>query len=237
MSEPEPFGHLLESLTTLTWVAAHTRTIGLATGILVLPQRDPLLVAKQAATLHHLSDGRLRLGVAAGWIELEYAFLRADFRDRGAIETEYIGALRALFEQARPEFHGDHVEFADALFSPRPATPLPIVVGGVGPAALRRAAAPRDGWHGLWRTPAEVRAARTVLNTAARHPFGISVARGPGPACVSPEPTPTAPCTATMPRSPRGPASSPRPVSMSSSSSLWSTPLRVSSRCSRDSPT
>jgi probable F420-dependent oxidoreductase len=173
-SEPEPFGHLLESLTTLTWIAAHTRTIRLATGILVLPQRDPLLVAKQAATLHHLSSGRLTLGVAAGWIEREYAFLRADFRHRGELEDEYIGALRALFEQDRPAFHGAHIEFGDVLFSPRPASPLPIVVGGDGPAALRRAATLGDGWHGLWRTPDQVRHARDVLATAAHRPFTIS---------------------------------------------------------------
>jgi probable F420-dependent oxidoreductase len=174
-SEPEPFGHLLESLTTLTWIAAHTETLRLGTGILVLPQRDPLLVAKQAATLHHLSGGRLTLGVAAGWIEREYGFLRADFRHRGAVEDEYIGAIRALFDQERPEFHGEHVEFADALFSPRPDRPLPIVVGGDGPAALRRAAAVGDGWHGLWRTPEQVSAAGTVLATPARRPFTISV--------------------------------------------------------------
>jgi probable F420-dependent oxidoreductase len=174
-SEPEPFGHLLESLTALTWVAAHTDALRLGTGILVLPQRDPLLVAKQAATLHHLSGGRLTLGVAAGWIEREYGFLRADFRHRGAVEDEYIAAIRALFDQERPAFHGDHVDFADALFSPRPTRPLPIVVGGDGPAALRRAAALGDGWHGLWRTPDEVRAAAAVLGTAVRRPFTISV--------------------------------------------------------------
>jgi probable F420-dependent oxidoreductase len=174
-SEPEPFGNLLESLTTLTWIAAHTRTIRLATGILVLPQRDPLLVAKQAATLHHLSGGRLTLGVGAGWIEREYAFLRADFHHRGQLEGEYIGALRALFEHDHPAFHGAHIEFDDALFSPRPASPLRIVVGGDGPAALRRAAALGDGWHGLWRTPDQVRHARDALATATRRPFTISV--------------------------------------------------------------
>ena len=174
-SEPEPFGHLLESLTTLTWIAAHTQTIRLATGILVLPQRDPVLVAKQAATLHHLSGGRLTLGVAAGWIEREYAFLRADFRHRGELETEYVGALRALFEHRHPAFHGAHVAFEDALFSPRPTSPLPIVIGGDGPAALRRAADLGDGWHGLWRTPDQVRHARDALAGATRTPFTVSV--------------------------------------------------------------
>jgi probable F420-dependent oxidoreductase len=174
-TEPEPFGHLLESLTTLTWIAAHTRSIRLATGILVLPQRDPVLVAKQAATLHHLSGGRLTLGVAAGWIEREYAFLRADFRRRGELEDEYIGVLRALFEQDDPVFHGTHVEVDDALFSPRPAGPLPIVVGGDGSAALRRAATSGDGWYGLWRTPDQIHDVREALAAATRRPFTVSV--------------------------------------------------------------
>jgi probable F420-dependent oxidoreductase len=175
VSEPEPFGHLLETFTSLTWLAARTSRIRLGTGILVLPQRDPLLVAKQAASLHHLSAGRLTLGVAAGWIEREYAFLRADFHHRGQLEDEYIAAIRALFEQPQPEFHGDHINFSDALFSPRPITELPIVVGGNGLTALRRAAALGDGWHGLWRTPAQVHDASMILARAARRPFTISL--------------------------------------------------------------
>jgi probable F420-dependent oxidoreductase len=174
-SEPEPFGHLLETFTSLTWIAAHTTHIRLATGVLVLPQRNPLLVAKQAATLHHLSRGRLTLGVAAGWIEGEFEFLGADFRHRGEVEDEYVTAIRTLFDDPVPRFHGRHVEFDEALFSPRPATPVPIVIGGNGPAALRRAAALGDGWHGLWRSPADVRAAAAALGATARRPFAISV--------------------------------------------------------------
>ena len=138
-SEPEPFGHLLESLTTLTWVAAHTRTIGSRPD----PRPAPTGPAPGGEAGRHLAAplrGTAPARRRGRWIEREYEFLRADFGDRGAIETEYIGALRALFEQDRPEFHGDHVEFADVLFSPRPATPLPIVVGASagGPAPRRR---------------------------------------------------------------------------------------------------
>jgi alkanesulfonate monooxygenase SsuD/methylene tetrahydromethanopterin reductase-like flavin-dependent oxidoreductase (luciferase family) len=82
-SLPEPFGHVLESLTTLSYLAASTNHIQLGTGVLVLPQRDPLLVAKQAATLSHLSGGRLALAVGVGYIKQEYAYLRADFENRG----------------------------------------------------------------------------------------------------------------------------------------------------------
>ncbi len=120
-SRPEPFGNVLESLTTLSYLAASTHRIWLGTGILVLPQRDPLLVAKQAATISHLSGGRLALAVGVGYIRQEYAFLRADFGNRGRLADEYISAMRELFESATPEFHGPHINYSDVLFSPRPS--------------------------------------------------------------------------------------------------------------------
>jgi alkanesulfonate monooxygenase SsuD/methylene tetrahydromethanopterin reductase-like flavin-dependent oxidoreductase (luciferase family) len=128
---PEPYGNLLESFTTLSYLAARTRRIGLATGILVLPQRDPLLAAKQAATIHHLSGGRLTLGVGVGWIEQEYGYLRSDFSARGQIADEYIPAMRTLFEDERPEFHGPRINYSDILFSPKPSPRL------CGPTASR----------------------------------------------------------------------------------------------------
>jgi len=167
-SLPEPFGHLLESLTTLSYLAARTDRIRLGTGILVLPQRDPLLVAKQAATVSHLSGGRLTLAVAVGWIKQEYAYLRADFGDRGSLADEYISAMRELFESDTPEFHGQHINYSDVLFSPRPSARIPIFVGGNSPAALKRAAALGDGWYGLWRSPDQVHAAVAVINEFGR---------------------------------------------------------------------
>ncbi len=163
-SMPEPYGNLLESFTTLSHLAAITEHIRLATGILVLPQRDPLLVAKQAATVHHLSGGRLVLGVGVGYVKQEYAYLRADFGMRGRLADEYVLALRALFESAAPEFHGEHINFSDVLFSPRPTVQIPIVVGGNSQAALRRAATLGDGWHGLRLSPDGARAALAVMD-------------------------------------------------------------------------
>jgi probable F420-dependent oxidoreductase len=165
---PEPFGHLLETFTTLSYLAASTSSIGLATGVLVLPQREPLLVAKQAATVHHLSGGRLTLGVAVGWIEQEFRFLGADFATRGKLADEYIGAIRELFVNEQPAFRGEHVEFSDALFSPRPAPPIRIVVGGDSLAAIRRAAALGDGWHGIEQTPAQVQASLAAIDRMGR---------------------------------------------------------------------
>jgi probable F420-dependent oxidoreductase len=175
-SRPEPFGNVLESLTTLSYLAASTNRIQLGTGILVLPQRDPVLVAKQAATISHLSGGRLALAVGVGYIQEEYGYLRADFSNRGHLADEYISAMRELFESDTPEFHGPHINYADVLFSPRPSPRIPILVGGDSPAALKRAATLGDGWYGLWRSPDQVRQALAELNAVGRKPqFEVSV--------------------------------------------------------------
>jgi probable F420-dependent oxidoreductase len=175
-SLPEPFGHLLESLTTLSYLAARTDRIRLGTGILVLPQRDPLLVAKQDATVSYLSGSRLTLAVGVGYIEQEYAYLRADFANRGRLADEYIPAMRELFESDTPQFHGQHINYSDVLFSPRPTLRIPILVGGNSPAALKRAAALGDGWYGLWRSPDQVRASVAAINEFGRKPqFEVSL--------------------------------------------------------------
>src|SRR6195256_881975 len=175
-SLPDPFGNLLESFTTLSYLAARTERIGLATGVLVLPQRDPLLVAKQAATVHHLSGGRLTLGLGVGWIAQEYSYLRTDFGKRGQLADEYIAAIRVLFESDRPVFHGDHINFSDALFSPRPHVPIAIVVGGSSKAALRRAAKLGDGWYGLRLSPEGASAGLDELHRIGhREDFALSL--------------------------------------------------------------
>jgi probable F420-dependent oxidoreductase len=177
---PDPYGNLLESFTTLSYLAARTEHIRLATGILVLPQRDPLLAAKQAATVHHLSGGRLTLGVGIGWIEEEYGYLRTDFRTRGQLADEYIPAMRALFEADTPEFHGTHVDYSDVLFSPKPEIPLRIVVGGTVHGALKRAATLGDGWHGIHQSPGQVRATVPSMRSATRTPLRFRCARSRG---------------------------------------------------------
>src|ERR1700674_369035 len=175
-SLPEPFGNLLETFTTLSYLAARTETIRLATGILVLPQRDPLLVAKQAATIHHLSGERFTLGLGVGWIAQEYSYLRTDFGTRGQLADEYIAAIRVLFESDQPEYHGKHINFSDALFSPRPKVPIPIVVGGGSKAALRRAATLGDGWYGLRLSPdAAATAIGTMSEIGHKHDFAVSL--------------------------------------------------------------
>jgi len=135
-----------------------------------------VLVAKQAATISHLSGGRLALAVGVGYIKEEYSYLRADFSTRGHLADEYISAMRELFESERPEFHGPHVNYADVLFAPRPSPRIPILVGGDSPAALKRAATLGDGWYSLWRSPDQVRQSVVKINAFGRKPqFEVSV--------------------------------------------------------------
>jgi probable F420-dependent oxidoreductase len=175
-SRPEPFGNVLESFTTLSYLAACTEHIRLGTGILVLPMRNPLLAAKQAATIQHLSGGRLTLGVGVGYIEQEYGYLRADFGSRGRLADEYIAAMRELFESDAPEFHGEHVSYSDALFTPRPKVPIPIVVGGNSRSALKRAARLGDGWYGLRLSPESAREAIATMDELGhKESFAVSL--------------------------------------------------------------
>ncbi len=136
-----------DPLVWLAYVAAATRRIRLATGILILPQHNPVITAKQVATLDHLSGGRVLLGIGVGWLEEEFAAIGADFATRGARADEYVEAMRALWSQERPSYQGRFVTFTDAYCRPRPPHgAVPIIVGGHSRAAARRAGRLGDGF-------------------------------------------------------------------------------------------
>jgi probable F420-dependent oxidoreductase len=153
--QDDPYGHILEAMTTLTYVAALTERVRLGVSVIVLPMREPVLFAKQVATLDTLSGGRVIMGVGAGWNEREFGFLGANFEDRGKRYDEYIRVLRELWTSPEPRFEGQYVKFSDVLFSPRsPQSGGPkIVIGGGSGAALRRSATLADGWHATGLTP------------------------------------------------------------------------------------
>ena len=132
----------------LTWVGAQTSTIRLATGIVILPQRNPITLAKEIATLDRLSGGRVVLGVGVGWLEEEFDALGVPFRERGARTDEYIEIMRALWTESPASYHGRFFDFTDCYCSPTPARAegVPIVVGGHSPAAARRAGRLGDGF-------------------------------------------------------------------------------------------
>ena len=122
-------------------------SLRLGTCVLILPQRNPLVLAKELATLDHLSGGRVELGIGVGWLEEEFDAIGVPWERRGARTDEYVEALRALWSGPHAEFHGKFVDFDPVTCSPRPAQArIPIIVGGDTPAAVRRAARLGDGY-------------------------------------------------------------------------------------------
>jgi probable F420-dependent oxidoreductase len=143
------FGQVIEVLVTLGYLAAVTDRLSLGTSILVLPQRDPILVAKQAAAVDQLSGGRLILGVGAGWMAGEFDNLGVDFRRRGRMMDEWLRLMRTLWTEPKPAFEGEWFRFAGTVFEPKPiqAGGPPLWIGGNSDAAMRRAATLGDAWH------------------------------------------------------------------------------------------
>jgi len=129
-----------DPLIWLAYVAGVTRRIRLATGILIVPQRNPLVLAKECASLDRLSGGRFELGIGVGWLAEEFQALGVPFEDRGARTDEYCEAMLALWGQEKATYHGRYVDFDGAISRPKPTGgSVPIIVGGHSPAAARRA--------------------------------------------------------------------------------------------------
>ena len=149
----------LEPLTTLALVAGATERVRLGTSILVLPHRNPVLAAKMAATLDHLSEGRLVLGVGVGWMREEIELLGGDYDRRGAWSDEALAVMRACWRDGRTAHHGEFFSFDDIGVFPKPTRgDIPILIGGHTERALRRVVALGDGWHAAFITPQALQA-------------------------------------------------------------------------------
>ena len=143
----EPDTPIPDPLIWLAFVAATAPTLRLGTCILIVPQRNPLVLAKELATLDRLSGGRVELGLGVGWLREEFDALGVPWEHRGARNDEYVAAMRALWAGPHAEFHGEFVDFPPVTCSPRPVQrSIPILVGGDTPAALRRAVRIADGY-------------------------------------------------------------------------------------------
>ena len=167
-----------DPLIWLAYVASATRTLGLGTAILILPQRNPVVTAKAVATLDHLAGaGPVLLGIGVGWLAEEFATLGVPFADRGARTDEYVAAMRALWGQERASFTGRFVTFNDVFCRPRPAAGrIPIVVGGDTVAAARRAGRLGDGYFPARGAPAELfDEMRRAAVAAGRDPSDIEI--------------------------------------------------------------
>lgn len=142
---------ILEALITLGYIAAVTERVGLGTEVLVLPQRQPVLAAKQFSTLDTLSGGRLRVGVGVGWQESEYEALGMDYHTRGAAMDEAIELMKACWTESSIDFEGEHFVSNAMAMEPKPlqtteGRDIPVWIGGTSKAALRRAGRVGDGW-------------------------------------------------------------------------------------------
>ncbi len=164
------YGRIYEALLTLAWVGARHPRVRLATSVIVVPQRNAVLLAKELATLDSLSGGRVTAGIGIGWNEPEYGNLGvADrFRVRGAYLDETIRLWRHLWSGSTEPFHGRFHTLDDFAFAPLPVQqPLPIVVGGRADAALRRVGTLADGYHSSATSPAIYAARIPVVADAA----------------------------------------------------------------------
>jgi len=142
--------------------------------VIVLPQRQPVLLAKQLTSIDLLSNGRLIVGLGAGYVERELNALGSKLQERGARMDEYIAAMLTLWDEPTPEFSGKFVQFAEVLQRPRPTQQPrpPITIGGHGKAALRRAKA-AGGWYGWEVTPDEIPADVRHLEVTVTPPPGL----------------------------------------------------------------
>lgn len=152
----EPSEDYLESLTVLSYLAARTERVKLGISVLILPYRNPLVVAKVLATLDVLSNGRLLVGVGAGWLKEEFRALGLQpFAERGAYSDECLRIFKELWTKDDPSFDGRYYTFGDIKFAPKPLQKPhpPIWVGGHSPGAVRRAGEFGDAWHPVVQRP------------------------------------------------------------------------------------
>lgn len=141
----------LDTVVALTWISAHTSRIKVASGIVVLPLHNPVLLAKELASVDRVSQGRLIVGVGAGYLRAEFATVGVPFAERQRRTDDYLQAMRALWTMDQPTHRGPFVSFGAINSHPRPMRPAgpPLIIGGESRAALVRAVTMANGWYGF----------------------------------------------------------------------------------------
>jgi probable F420-dependent oxidoreductase len=154
-----------DPLATLSFVSAKTRSIQLGTSVIILPYRNPIVLAKMISTLDVLCGGRLTLGVGVGWLEDEFDALGVSYIDRGPITDECIDVLKNLWSNEEPSYRGKYFNFSNIKFFPKPIQKPhpPLWIGGNGLVALRRAITLGNGWHPVGLTPGEIQEKRRAV--------------------------------------------------------------------------
>ena len=164
-SIPELYAHMPDPFVALALAAGATTRLKLGTGICLVPERDPIVMAKEISTLDHYSGGRFLFGIGAGWLADESEIMGVEFKRRWPMTREYIAAMKELWTKPEPSFEGKFVRFPKVKFFPKPAQkphpPVIIGAGGIGPScerALKDTVAMGDGWMPLGLTPAQLSA-------------------------------------------------------------------------------
>jgi len=180
---------LLDPAVALAFVAAHTTKIKLGTGIIILPQRNPLVLAKELASVDVVSNGRLIFGLGIGYLKAEFDALGIPFDNKGARSMEYLQAMQAVWTQEQPSYKGKFVSFAGIQAKPQPVQkPYPqVVIGGHTPEAFRRAVQYANGWYGFALDPTKTaeclaglkKAAQEVNRPKTLNELEISITPGP----------------------------------------------------------
>lgn len=161
---------MLDTIASLSFAAAVTSSLKLGSGIILLAQRNPVVLAKELSSIDVLSGGRLLFGVGVGYVQREFDVIGVPFEERGARTSEHIEAIRTLWTQDQPEFHGKFTHISGVQSKPMPVqTPHPpIIIGGMSPAGYRRAIAHGDGWYGFNQTEEQAAESINGLREAAR---------------------------------------------------------------------
>ncbi len=179
---PDPRSPFVDPVIGMTWVAAATSTIEVGTAVMILPQRNPVVLAKELVCLDEMSGGRLTLGVGVGWCKDEGVAIGIDWANRGKLTDEYIAAMRTLWTEDAAEFYGDTVSFSDAYMYPRPVNgSIPVMVGGDSTIAMRRVARTGDGWL-AYSVPVDemadkVRQLRQLTEEQGRDPDALRISK------------------------------------------------------------
>ena len=172
---------IIDPLIALTYVAASTKRLRLGTGVNILPQMSPLYLAKWASSIDYLSQGRLMLGVGVGWLKEEFEAIGVPFAHRGKRADEYLQALKQVWTGEEVNYHGEFLNWKGFMMRPRPAQPggIPLVIGGVTPAAIRRLVRYGDGWYVIGKDlddyRAHMRAFHDECQRQGRNPSEIEI--------------------------------------------------------------
>jgi probable F420-dependent oxidoreductase len=185
---PESYSHMMDPFIALSRASAVTSKIMLGTGVCLIPERNPLVLAKVVASLDHFSNGRVLLGIGAGWAKEETELMGGDFAHRWTQTREAVLAMKELWTKDEAEFHGKYYDFPPVLSYPKPVQKPnpPVILGGMARNVLRRVAEYGDGWIPNRVTPEEIKAGRATLDelaaTRGRDPKSIEITvfgRGP----------------------------------------------------------